>query len=87
MNTLKVIMGFLAGAAAGIVVGIIITPSRRKARNRRYYKTGEGFVDKVEEKIDDIEDTVKRKIRAARKEVRKRTESEPVPEHVDKSKV
>ncbi|MGM0588444.1 MAG: hypothetical protein ACQETE_08530 [Bacteroidota bacterium] len=68
MNALKVIMGFLAGAASGILVGIIITPSRRRAKNKKYYKTGEGLVDRVEGKIDDLENAVKRKIRLSKKE-------------------
>lgn len=44
----------LAGAAAGVVIGMLVAPEKGEETRQKIKKTAEDCIDKVKEKIDDL---------------------------------
>ena len=45
MNTGKVLLGVLAGVAAGALVGILFAPAKGSRTRKRIYKKGEDYAE------------------------------------------
>jgi gas vesicle protein len=62
-NNTKVLLALLAGAAAGVAIGILIAPEKgsesRKAINETAKKLADTILAKAEETINDFGKTVK----------------------------
>ena len=47
-------LALLAGAAAGVVLGLLIAPEKGEETRQKVKKAAEDCIDKVKEKIDDM---------------------------------
>ena len=69
MNTGKVLLGVLAGVAAGALVGILFAPAKGSRTRRRILRQGENYVDGLKEKFNEYADTITEKLEHAKEEV------------------
>jgi gas vesicle protein len=69
MNTGKVLLGVLAGVAAGALVGILFAPAKGSRTRRRILMQGENYVDGLKEKFNEYADTISEKLEHAKEEV------------------
>ena len=58
MSTSKVIMGFLAGAAVGGALGILLAPDKGSETRRKIKEKGADFGDSISELGETIKDKV-----------------------------
>jgi gas vesicle protein len=54
MRSGKVLLGILAGTAAGAVLGILFAPERGKETRRKLVEKGEDYADAVKDKLDEL---------------------------------
>jgi gas vesicle protein len=52
MNTKKILMGVLAGAATGAVLGLVFAPEKGKSTIRRIMDKGETYLSRLEQILD-----------------------------------
>lgn len=57
-NTSKVLLGVLAGAAAGAVLGILLAPDKGSETRKKIMKAGEDYANNFKDKIDEVIDGV-----------------------------
>ena len=69
MNTGKVLLGVLAGVAAGALIGILFAPAKGSRTRRRILRQGESYVDGLKEKFNEYADTISEKLEHAKEEV------------------
>ena len=69
MNTGKVLLGVLAGVAAGALVGILFAPAKGSRTRRRILRQGESYVDGLKDKFNEYADTISEKLEHAKEEV------------------
>jgi gas vesicle protein len=58
MSSGKVLLGILAGAAAGALLGILFAPEKGEQTRRKIAKKGEDYADGLKEKFSELIDTV-----------------------------
>lgn len=61
MSTGKVLLGVLAGFAAGAVLGILFAPHKGKETRRRIISKGEEYADNLKEHYNQFHDSVTEK--------------------------
>ncbi|MCK9321935.1 MAG: YtxH domain-containing protein [Bacteroidales bacterium] len=61
MNTGKILLGVLAGAAVGATLGILFAPAKGSKTRHRIAKKGEEYKDAVKDKFDEFVDNVSEK--------------------------
>lgn len=71
MNTGKVLLGVLAGVAAGALVGILFAPAKGSRTRRRILRQGENYVDGLKEKFNEYADSISAKLEKASADVSK----------------
>lgn len=54
MKTGNIIVGVLAGFAAGAVLGILFAPDKGTETRKKIKRTGKDYVDAVKEKMDEL---------------------------------
>lgn len=54
MNTGKVLLGVLAGVAAGAILGVLFAPDKGTRTRQKITKKGEDYADDLKEKFDDF---------------------------------
>lgn len=59
MKTSRVVLGILAGAAAGALIGVLFAPDKGENTRKKIRKQGEDFVDGMKERADQIKGQVK----------------------------
>ena len=69
MSSGKVVLGLLAGVAAGALAGILFAPAKGTKTRKRILKQGENYVEEVKEKFDDLLDVVSEKVEKVKDEV------------------
>ncbi len=69
MSTGKVVLGILAGAATGALLGILFAPDKGSVTRKKITKKGEDYVDAVKEKFDESIDTITEKFRKVKNDV------------------
>lgn len=69
MSSGKVILGLLAGAATGVLAGILFAPAKGSKTRKKIARKGEDFVDTLKEKLDDLLDTVTEKFEKVKEDV------------------
>ena len=57
----KVVLGVLAGLAAGAVLGILLAPDKGEKTRKRILSKGEGYIDDVKEKFSGVLNTINKK--------------------------
>jgi len=68
MESGKVLLGVLAGVAAGALLGILFAPEKGSKTRKMILSKGEDYVDAVKEKVDDLVESITDKIESAREE-------------------
>jgi gas vesicle protein len=66
MNTGKVLLGVLAGVAAGALLGILFAPEKCAVTRRKIIRKSEDYGEDLKEKFDDLLETITGKIDSVR---------------------
>jgi gas vesicle protein len=61
MSTGKVLLGMVAGVAAGAVLGILFAPHKGKVTRRKILRQGEDYADNLKEQFNQFLDAVTEK--------------------------
>lgn len=69
MSTAKVLLGVLAGAATGALLGVLFAPAKGTVVRRKIYRKGEDQVDALKDKFNDFVDTLTEKFEKGKDDV------------------
>ncbi|MFZ4457025.1 MAG: YtxH domain-containing protein [Bacteroidales bacterium] len=81
MDTGKVVLGVLAGVAAGAVLGVLFAPDKGCNTRRKISKTGEDFTQDLKDKFEEFIETITQKFEEVKEEVIDFTEEAQAAEH------
>lgn len=70
MKSGKVIVGLLAGLAAGAVLGILFAPDKGSKTRNKIMNKGEDYADELKEKFDEFLDTISEKYETTKQEAK-----------------
>ena len=70
MSSGKVLLGVLAGVAAGALLGILFAPEKGSTTRRKIVSKGEEYVDDLKEKFSEFVDKVADKFESAKEEAK-----------------
>jgi gas vesicle protein len=76
MNSGKVILGALAGLAAGALIGVLFAPDKGSESRHKIVKKGEDYLDSVKNKFNSLLDTISGKYNGGRVDVAENGNSE-----------
>lgn len=62
MSSGKLLLGVLAGAAAGALIGILFAPDKGNETRKKIVKKGEDYVDGIKEKFNGLIDDLTKKM-------------------------
>ena len=68
MSSGKLLLGMLAGAAAGALLGILFAPDKGSVTRKKIAKNSEDYADSLKEKFDEFVDSVLKKFETASEE-------------------
>jgi len=69
MDTGKVLLGLLAGMAAGAVLGVLFAPDKGVRTRKKICREGEELTDDLKEKFDEFIDNITDKFEKVKKDV------------------
>jgi len=69
MSSGKVLLGLLAGVAAGALLGILFAPEKGSVTRKKISKKGEDFADVLKEKFNEFLNSVTEKFDEVKEEV------------------
>ena len=69
MNSGKVLLGVLAGVAAGALLGVLFAPGKGSNTRKKIYKKGEDYADWLKEQFDEFFQGISEKIKEVKEEV------------------
>jgi gas vesicle protein len=69
MNSGKIILGALAGIAAGALIGVLFAPDKGSESRQKIVKKGEDYLDSVKNKFNTLLDTISGKYNGGRVDV------------------
>jgi len=69
MSSGKVLLGVLAGIAAGALVGILFAPEKGSRTRRRILKKGENYAEGLKDKFNEYVDIISEKLEHSKEEV------------------
>jgi gas vesicle protein len=62
MSSGKMLLGVLAGVAAGALIGVLFAPEKGAVTRKRMAKKGDDYVDDLKEKFNDFLEGVKKDV-------------------------
>jgi gas vesicle protein len=62
MSTGKILLGVLAGVAAGALLGVLFAPDKGTVTRRKLTKKGDEYADALRDKFNEYMDTISEKI-------------------------
>jgi len=62
MSAGKVLLGVMAGAAAGVVIGILFAPDKGSATRKKILDMADDYAGNLEEKITGVINTITEKV-------------------------
>lgn len=65
MSTGKVLLGLLAGIAAGALLGILFAPDKGSVTRKKLTKKGDEFADEMKERFDEFLESMSEKFEKA----------------------
>lgn len=68
MSTGKVLLGVLAGLAAGATLGILFAPDKGSNTRKKIIKKGDEYMDELKEKFNELLDSFNEKVETAAEE-------------------
>ncbi|MDQ3048124.1 MAG: YtxH domain-containing protein [Bacteroidota bacterium] len=68
MNNGKLVLGVLAGAAAGVILGVLFAPDKGSETRKKIAKKGAESADDLKEKLENILAALTQQFEAAKKE-------------------
>jgi gas vesicle protein len=81
MSSGKVLLGLVAGVAAGALLGILFAPDKGSDTRKKISKKGHEFADGLTEKFDEFLETINEKFTEVKDEVEKvKSKAEAVKE-------
>jgi gas vesicle protein len=69
MSSGKVLLGLLAGVAAGALLGVLFAPDKGWVTRKRIIKKSDDFVDGLTEKFNEFVDNISEKLENAEESV------------------
>jgi gas vesicle protein len=62
MKSENLLLGFLAGIAAGALLGVLLAPDKGSATRKKITKKGDEYAGELKEEFNEFLDTISRKI-------------------------
>jgi len=78
MSSGKVLLGVLAGLAAGALLGILFAPEKGSVTRKKMSKKAENYADGLKEKFNEFLDNISEKFEEVKEEVSDLTEQSEV---------
>jgi len=69
MSTGKVLLGVLAGAATGALLGVLLAPHKGSVTRKKLVRTTGNYADGVKEKVSELIDSITEKFEKAKEDV------------------
>ena len=69
MSTGKVLLGVVAGAAAGALMGVLFAPHRGSVTRKKISRTTGSYADGVKEKVSELIDSITERFERAKVDV------------------
>jgi len=76
MSFKKVLIGMLAGAAAGATLGILYAPDKGSSTRKRFSRRSFDYSDELEEKFNELIDSITEQFETVVEEVNRMAENE-----------
>lgn len=76
MSIQKVLIGVLAGATAGATLGILFAPDKGSTTRKRFSRKGIDYTDELEQKFNDLIDSITEQFETVVEEVNRMTVGE-----------
>jgi gas vesicle protein len=70
MSSGKLVLGVLAGVAVGAIAGILFAPEKGSKTRKRILSKGKDYVGGLQEKFDEMVDTVSKKYEDGKEEAK-----------------
>jgi gas vesicle protein len=71
MSSGKVLLGLLAGVAAGALLGVLFAPDKGSVTRKKILKKGDDYAEGIKDKLDEFLDIINEKVEEVKEEAGK----------------